>query len=67
VALANAVRHLKEGGAQAVKHMAGLTADPLPRFVKRYADTRGGLLDAARRYAADVAGRRYPDQAHSYA
>jgi 3-methyl-2-oxobutanoate hydroxymethyltransferase len=47
--------------------MAGLTADPLPRFVKRYADTRDGLLDAARRYAADVAGRRYPDQAHSYA
>jgi 3-methyl-2-oxobutanoate hydroxymethyltransferase len=47
--------------------MAGLTAGPLPRFVKRYADTRGGLLDAARRYTADVAGRRYPDQAHSYA
>ena len=47
--------------------MAGLTAGPLPRFVQRYADTRGGLLDAARRYAADVAERRYPGQAHSYA
>jgi 3-methyl-2-oxobutanoate hydroxymethyltransferase len=46
--------------------MAGLTTGRLPRFVKRYADTHGGLLDAARRFAAEVADRRYPDQAHSY-
>jgi len=26
-----------------------------------------GLLDAARRYTADVAAGRYPDQDHSYA
>jgi 3-methyl-2-oxobutanoate hydroxymethyltransferase len=47
--------------------MAGLTAGRLPRFVKRYADTRGVLADAARRYVADVAGQRYPGQEHSYA
>jgi 3-methyl-2-oxobutanoate hydroxymethyltransferase len=47
--------------------MAGLTTGRLPRFVKRYTDTHDGLLDAARRYAAEVADRRYPDQAHSYA
>jgi 3-methyl-2-oxobutanoate hydroxymethyltransferase len=47
--------------------MAGLTAGRLPRFVKRYADTRGALLDAARRYAGDVAAGSYPDPAHSYA
>jgi 3-methyl-2-oxobutanoate hydroxymethyltransferase len=47
--------------------MAGLTEGRLPRFVKRYADTRGALLDAARRYAGDVAVGRYPDPAHSYA
>ena len=46
--------------------MAGLTTGRLPRFVKRYADMHDGLLDAARRYAADVAAGRYPDQAHSY-
>jgi 3-methyl-2-oxobutanoate hydroxymethyltransferase len=46
--------------------MAGLTGGRLPRFVKRYADTRGGLLDAARHYVAEVADRRYPDHAHSY-
>src|ERR1700729_321646 len=47
--------------------MAGLTTGRLPRFVKQYADTSGGLLDAASRYAADGAAGRYPDQAHSYA
>jgi 3-methyl-2-oxobutanoate hydroxymethyltransferase len=47
--------------------MAGLTTGRLPRFVKAYADFRGGLLEAAGRYAADVAARRYPDAAHSYA
>jgi 3-methyl-2-oxobutanoate hydroxymethyltransferase len=36
--------------------MAGLTSGRLPRFVRRYADMRDGLLDAARRYADDVAG-----------
>jgi 3-methyl-2-oxobutanoate hydroxymethyltransferase len=47
--------------------MAGLTAGRLPRFVRQYADLRGTLLDATRRYTADVAARRYPDEAHSYA
>ena len=47
--------------------MAGLTAGRVPRFVKRYADTRGTLLDAARQYVTEVASQRYPDQAHSYA
>ncbi len=46
--------------------MAGLTTGRLPRFVRCYADMHDGLLDAARRYAADVAAGRYPDQAHSY-
>jgi 3-methyl-2-oxobutanoate hydroxymethyltransferase len=46
--------------------MAGLTGGRLPRFVKRYADTRDRLLDAARRYATEVADRSYPGQAHSY-
>jgi 3-methyl-2-oxobutanoate hydroxymethyltransferase len=47
--------------------MAGLTTGRLPRFVKRYADLHGTLLDAAGRYVADVAAGRYPDPAHSYA
>ncbi|HEX3490710.1 MAG TPA: 3-methyl-2-oxobutanoate hydroxymethyltransferase [Streptosporangiaceae bacterium] len=47
--------------------LAGLTAGRLPRFVRQYADVRGSLLDAARRYTEDVAAGRYPDEAHSYA
>lgn len=47
--------------------MAGLTTGRLPRFVKRYADLHATLLDAARQYADEVAGQRYPDAAHSYA
>jgi 3-methyl-2-oxobutanoate hydroxymethyltransferase len=46
--------------------MAGLTAGRVPQFVKRYADTRGAPLDAARCYVTEVATQRYPDQAHSY-
>ncbi len=46
--------------------MAGLTAGRVPRFVKRYADTHGTLLDAAHRYVMEVAGQVYPGQAHSY-
>jgi 3-methyl-2-oxobutanoate hydroxymethyltransferase len=46
--------------------MAGLTAGRVPRFVKRYADIGSTLLDAAHRYALEVASQHYPDQAHSY-
>ena len=46
--------------------MAGQTSGRLPRFVKRYADVRGTLLDAAHRYVTEVASQHYPDPAHSY-
>ncbi len=46
--------------------MAGLTASPGPRFVKRYADLRGALSAAATAYAEDVRDGRYPAQEHSY-
>jgi 3-methyl-2-oxobutanoate hydroxymethyltransferase len=46
--------------------MAGLTTGRLPRFVKRYADVRGTLLDAAHRYVTEVGAQHYPDPAHSY-
>jgi 3-methyl-2-oxobutanoate hydroxymethyltransferase len=47
--------------------MAGLTTGRLPRFVKQYGAMRPDLLDAARRYVAEVADGSYPDPAHSYA
>jgi 3-methyl-2-oxobutanoate hydroxymethyltransferase len=47
--------------------MAGLTTGHLPRFVKQYGNLHADLLTAARQYVGEVADRRYPDQAHSYA
>jgi 3-methyl-2-oxobutanoate hydroxymethyltransferase len=46
--------------------MAGLNDGPKPKFVKRYADLRAVLADAARAYADDVAAGTYPGPEHSY-
>jgi 3-methyl-2-oxobutanoate hydroxymethyltransferase len=46
--------------------MAGLNSGPAPRFVKRYADMRAVLSEAARTYADDVAEGRYPGPEHSF-
>jgi 3-methyl-2-oxobutanoate hydroxymethyltransferase len=46
--------------------MAGMNRGRKPKFVKPYADLGGALLDAARRYAAEVRGGEYPDVEHSY-
>jgi 3-methyl-2-oxobutanoate hydroxymethyltransferase len=46
--------------------MAGLRGGKAPRFVKRYADLRTTLSDAARAYAADVAGGTFPAAEHSF-
>ncbi len=47
--------------------MAGLRPEPLPRFVKRYADLRGVLATAAADFGADVRAGTYPGPEHSYA
>jgi 3-methyl-2-oxobutanoate hydroxymethyltransferase len=44
--------------------MAGLRGSKAPRFVKRYADLRSSLGDAARTYASDVAGGNFPAAEH---
>ena len=46
--------------------MAGLRGGKAPRFVKRYADLRGALLEAARAYAGDVQERRFPSGVHTF-
>src|ERR1700683_337107 len=56
----------EEAGVRAL--LVGDTSGELvPRFVKRYAETRDALLDATRRYVTEVAAQHYPDEAHSYA
>ena len=46
--------------------MAGLRSGPLPRFVKKYADLRGTLTEAAQAFATEVSGRTYPGEEHAY-
>jgi 3-methyl-2-oxobutanoate hydroxymethyltransferase len=46
--------------------MAGLNSGPAPRFVKRYADVRAVITEAARAYAEDVANGTYPGPEHSF-
>ena len=46
--------------------MAGLRPDPVPRFVKRYADLRSILAQAAQAFAEDVRTGSYPAPEHNY-
>ena len=46
--------------------LMGLTPSPGPRFVKRYADLRGLLTDAAQAFAAEVRDGVYPGPEHAY-
>jgi 3-methyl-2-oxobutanoate hydroxymethyltransferase len=46
--------------------MAGLTPGKGPKFLKRYADLRSVLGDAAKAYADDVRDGRYPATEHGY-
>ena len=44
----------------------GLRQGKAPRFVKRYADLHGVMLDAARTYADEVAAGTFPSAEHSF-
>jgi 3-methyl-2-oxobutanoate hydroxymethyltransferase len=46
--------------------MAGLNDGPKPKFVKRFADLRSVLADAARAYADEVVAGTYPAAEHGY-
>ncbi|HVT22976.1 MAG TPA: 3-methyl-2-oxobutanoate hydroxymethyltransferase [Mycobacteriales bacterium] len=46
--------------------MVGLNTGPAPRFVKRYADLRSVITEAAATYAREVADGTYPGPEHSF-
>ncbi len=46
--------------------MVGLRSGKAPRFVKKYADMRAVLGEAARTYAEEVAGGSFPSAEHSF-
>lgn len=55
-----------DGQVLVIDDLLGLTPDPLPRFVKRYANLRQIILTAASRYGRDVRSGKFPDSKHSY-
>ncbi len=46
--------------------MMGLREGQIPRFVKRYADLRGVMTEAAKAFATDVVGGQFPSHEHAY-
>lgn len=48
-----------------IDDLVGIT-DATPKFVRKYADVRGIIADAATRWAADVRNGVYPDETQSY-
>ncbi len=55
-----------DGQVLVITDLLGLTPDPTPRFVKRYADLRSVITEAAGRFAKDVAEGHYPAPEHEY-
>jgi 3-methyl-2-oxobutanoate hydroxymethyltransferase len=55
-----------DGQVLVITDLLGLTPDPTPRFVKRYADLRSIVAEAAQRFAKDVEERHYPAPEHQY-
>jgi 3-methyl-2-oxobutanoate hydroxymethyltransferase len=46
--------------------LLGIHTGPVPRFVKRYAETHAAMVDGVRAYADDVRARRFPEPEHVY-
>jgi 3-methyl-2-oxobutanoate hydroxymethyltransferase len=55
-----------DGQVLVVNDLLGLTGGYVPRFVKRYADLRGVIQDAATRYRDEVAGGEFPGPGQTY-
>jgi len=55
-----------DGQVLVIDDMIGITAPPLPRFVKSYARVRETIRSAVRAYGRDVRRGTFPDDAHSY-
>lgn len=55
-----------DGQILVIDDLLGLTPEPLPRFVKKYARLRDTIREAATRYGREVRGGQFPDAAHVY-
>ncbi|MGB9906642.1 MAG: 3-methyl-2-oxobutanoate hydroxymethyltransferase [Candidatus Saccharicenans sp.] len=55
-----------DGQILVINDLLGLTADYLPRFVKKYADLAGVMAGAVQNYLTDVRQGNYPQDEHCY-
>jgi 3-methyl-2-oxobutanoate hydroxymethyltransferase len=55
-----------DGQVLVVYDLLGITRGQMPKFAKAFGDIGDQVVAAARAFAADVAGGRFPDDAHSY-
>ena len=55
-----------DGQVLVVHDLVGLTPDPAPTFVRRYADARTVIGEAVREYATDVRVGNFPSSANTY-
>jgi 3-methyl-2-oxobutanoate hydroxymethyltransferase len=46
--------------------LLGITTGRLPKFVKRYADVHGAMLEGLERYVEEVRSHRFPEADHVY-
>jgi 3-methyl-2-oxobutanoate hydroxymethyltransferase len=46
--------------------LLGITTGRLPKFVKRYADVHGAMLEGVERYVEEVRSHRFPEADHVY-
>jgi 3-methyl-2-oxobutanoate hydroxymethyltransferase len=55
-----------DGQVLVINDLVGLSPEPLPRFVKRYANLREAMSKAIREFADEVKEGTFPDDRHSY-
>lgn len=55
-----------DGQVLVVNDMLGLTGGKVPKFVKRYADLRSSIFNAATEFVKDVEEGTFPSKEHSY-
>jgi len=55
-----------DGQVLVINDLAGISEEPLPKFVKKYADIRDMMKKATREYADEVRSKAFPSKEHSY-
>lgn len=55
-----------DGQVLVINDLSGLSEEPLPKFVKKYADVRDILKSATKEYVDEVRSGAFPTKEHSY-